>query len=170
MTGDVVELRALNVGNKTHAGYFNDFDRLAGEVARLSGQATGVYVILNRINPVLLARSKNRITIGPKNLTQDTDITLRRWLPVDVAGLNCSVGPKTILETIEKMAPLATKPLSAMPNAGLPATVEGRKLYLCSPCLNLRGITKAELIEGAEIVAAGTLVDEVMSASQVVTY
>ncbi len=54
-------------------------------------------------------------------------------LPVDVAGLNCSVGPKTMLETIEKMAPFAKKPLSAMPNAGLPATVEGRKLYLCSP-------------------------------------
>ncbi len=54
-------------------------------------------------------------------------------LPVDVAGLNCSVGPKTMLETIEKMVQFAKKPLSAMPNAGLPATVEGRKLYLCSP-------------------------------------
>ena len=38
-----------------------------------------------------------------------------------------------MLETIEKMLPLTTKPLSAMPNAGLPATVEGRNIYLCSP-------------------------------------
>ncbi len=37
------------------------------------------------------------------------------------------------LETIEKMAAHTTKPLSAMPNAGLPATVEGRNIYLCSP-------------------------------------
>ncbi len=54
-------------------------------------------------------------------------------LPVDVIGVNCSAGPKVALETIEKMAPFTVKPLSAMPNAGLPATVEGRNIYLCSP-------------------------------------
>jgi homocysteine S-methyltransferase len=53
--------------------------------------------------------------------------------PADVIGVNCSAGPKVILETVEKMAVLTTKPLSAMPNAGLPASVEGRNLYLCSP-------------------------------------
>jgi methionine synthase I (cobalamin-dependent)/5,10-methylenetetrahydrofolate reductase len=57
---------------------------------------------------------------------------LEEW-PVDVIGLNCSAGPKVMLETIEEMAKLARKPLSAMPNAGHPATVEGRKIYLCSP-------------------------------------
>jgi methionine synthase / methylenetetrahydrofolate reductase(NADPH) len=57
---------------------------------------------------------------------------LSEW-PADVIGINCSAGPKTILETIEKIAPLTAKPLSAMPNAGLPAMVEGRKIYLCSP-------------------------------------
>lgn len=46
----------------------------------------------------------------------------------------------------------------------------GGKLYLCSPCLKQRQIVKEDLIEGTEIVAAGTLVDSVMSASQVVTY
>jgi homocysteine S-methyltransferase len=54
-------------------------------------------------------------------------------LPVDVIGVNCSAGPKVALETIEKVAALTTKALSAMPNAGLPATVEGRNIYLCSP-------------------------------------
>ena len=54
-------------------------------------------------------------------------------LPVDVFGVNCSAGPKVVLETVEKMIPLTTKLLSAMPNAGLPATVEGRNIYLCSP-------------------------------------
>ncbi|MBV9761115.1 MAG: bifunctional homocysteine S-methyltransferase/methylenetetrahydrofolate reductase [Acidobacteriaceae bacterium] len=57
---------------------------------------------------------------------------LNEW-PVDVIGVNCSAGPKVVLETIEKMAALTSKPLSAMPNAGLPATVEGRNIYLCSP-------------------------------------
>ncbi|HEX7362107.1 MAG TPA: bifunctional homocysteine S-methyltransferase/methylenetetrahydrofolate reductase [Bryobacteraceae bacterium] len=54
-------------------------------------------------------------------------------LPVDAIGVNCSAGPKVVLETIEKMAGRTRKPLSAMPNAGLPATVEGRNIYLCSP-------------------------------------
>ncbi len=53
--------------------------------------------------------------------------------PVDVIGVNCSAGPKVALETIEKMAGFTSKLLSAMPNAGLPATVEGRNIYLCSP-------------------------------------
>ncbi len=53
--------------------------------------------------------------------------------PVDTLGLNCSAGPRVMLETIEKMAKFSAKPLSAMPNAGHPATVEGRKIYLCSP-------------------------------------
>ncbi|MEO8026782.1 MAG: bifunctional homocysteine S-methyltransferase/methylenetetrahydrofolate reductase [Bryobacteraceae bacterium] len=53
--------------------------------------------------------------------------------PADIIGLNCSSGPKLLLETIEKMVGFTTKPLSAMPNAGLPASVEGRNIYLCSP-------------------------------------
>src|SRR6516165_2391472 len=53
--------------------------------------------------------------------------------PVDVIGLNCSVGPKATLETVERMMEYAAKPLSAMPNAGLPMRVEGRNIYLCSP-------------------------------------
>ncbi len=58
--------------------------------------------------------------------------SLSEW-PVDVIGVNCSAGPKVALETIEKMLAFTAKPLSAMPNAGLPATVEGRNIYLCSP-------------------------------------
>ena len=53
--------------------------------------------------------------------------------PVDVIGLNCSVGPKATLETIERMMEFSSKPMSAMPNAGLPMRVEGRNIYLCSP-------------------------------------
>jgi methionine synthase I (cobalamin-dependent)/5,10-methylenetetrahydrofolate reductase len=51
----------------------------------------------------------------------------------DVVGLNCSVGPAPMLETIERMAGVVTAPLSAQPNAGKPRDIEGRNLYLCSP-------------------------------------
>lgn len=54
-------------------------------------------------------------------------------LPVDVLGLNCSTGPKPMLETMERVSRLTSKPLSAMPNAGLPMRVEGRHIYLSSP-------------------------------------
>ncbi|MBI3683335.1 MAG: bifunctional homocysteine S-methyltransferase/methylenetetrahydrofolate reductase [Acidobacteria bacterium] len=57
---------------------------------------------------------------------------LSQW-PVDVIGVNCSVGPKVTYETIEKMMRYSAKPMSAMPNAGHPARVEGRQIYLCSP-------------------------------------
>jgi homocysteine S-methyltransferase len=57
---------------------------------------------------------------------------MNSW-PVDAIGLNCSVGPKATLETIERMMQFSSKPMSAMPNAGLPTRVEGRNMYLCSP-------------------------------------
>jgi homocysteine S-methyltransferase len=64
----------------------------------------------------------------PETFTREMD----SW-PVDVIGLNCSVGPKATLETIEEMMTFSSKPMSAMPNAGLPMRVEGRNMYLCSP-------------------------------------
>ena len=51
----------------------------------------------------------------------------------DIIGLNCSVGPQTILECIEKMAPATRKKLSAQPNAGMPRDVGGRSMYMASP-------------------------------------
>jgi homocysteine S-methyltransferase len=54
-------------------------------------------------------------------------------MQVDIVGLNCSSGPRVMLETIEAMAPLTGKVLCAMPNAGLPVAIEGRNVYLVSP-------------------------------------
>jgi homocysteine S-methyltransferase len=51
----------------------------------------------------------------------------------DVIGINCSVGPAAMLETVERMAGLTACPLSAQPNAGRPRDVDGRNLYLGSP-------------------------------------
>ncbi|HWD98977.1 MAG TPA: bifunctional homocysteine S-methyltransferase/methylenetetrahydrofolate reductase [Bryobacteraceae bacterium] len=71
-------------------------------------------------------------TLRDGTSTENFTRSLNDW-PVDVIGVNCSAGPRVVLETIEKMTLLTGKPLSAMPNAGLPATVEGRNIYLCSP-------------------------------------
>ncbi len=57
---------------------------------------------------------------------------VNEW-PADVFGFNCSVGPKAILEAVEQALQYSSKPLSAMPNAGIPERVEGRNIYLSSP-------------------------------------
>ncbi len=78
-----------------------------------------------------------QMTIGSDGLTpygatpEDVARALDRF-GADVIGLNCSVGPQTILEAIEKMAPLTTKKLAAQPNAGMPREVGGRSMYMAS--------------------------------------
>jgi methionine synthase / methylenetetrahydrofolate reductase(NADPH) len=57
---------------------------------------------------------------------------LNSW-GVDVIGCNCSVGPVAMLEAIERIRRLTDRPLSAQPNAGIPRSIEGRNIYLCSP-------------------------------------
>jgi methionine synthase I (cobalamin-dependent)/5,10-methylenetetrahydrofolate reductase len=52
---------------------------------------------------------------------------------VHVIGLNCSVGPATMLGAIEAMAEVTDKKLSAQPNAGMPREVAGRQMYMASP-------------------------------------
>jgi homocysteine S-methyltransferase len=57
---------------------------------------------------------------------------LTEW-GADAIGVNCSTGPATVLTAIEAMRAATALPLAAMPNAGLPRSVEGRNIYLCSP-------------------------------------
>ncbi|MCC6927879.1 MAG: bifunctional homocysteine S-methyltransferase/methylenetetrahydrofolate reductase [Gemmatimonadaceae bacterium] len=64
----------------------------------------------------------------PEDIAESLDA-----LGADVIGLNCSVGPQIILEAIEKMAASTRRKLSAMPNAGMPREVGGRKMYMASP-------------------------------------
>src|SRR6202795_3217643 len=57
---------------------------------------------------------------------------LSEW-NVDVLGINCSVGPVAMLDAIERVRAVTSLPLAAQPNAGMPRSVEGRNIYLCSP-------------------------------------
>lgn len=51
----------------------------------------------------------------------------------DVVGCNCSIGPVAMLEAVERIRRLTDRPLAAQPNAGIPRSIEGRNIYLCSP-------------------------------------
>jgi homocysteine S-methyltransferase len=63
---------------------------------------------------------------------EDFTSRLDAW-GADSIGLNCSVGPAGMLQAVERMAKVTVRTLCAQPNAGLPRTVDGRSLYLCSP-------------------------------------
>lgn len=48
-------------------------------------------------------------------------------------GCNCSSGPAIVLSVIERMRKVVSLPLVAMPNAGVPRSVDGRSIYMTSP-------------------------------------
>jgi methionine synthase I (cobalamin-dependent)/5,10-methylenetetrahydrofolate reductase len=75
---------------------------------------------------------------------------LEEW-GADVIGVNCSVGPAAMLQCIEKMARLTERPLSAMPNAGIPRAVDGRNIYLCSPDY-MAEYAKRFILNGVKII------------------
>ena len=78
-----------------------------------------------------------QMTIGvdghtPYGATPEDVVRALDRFGADIIGLNCSVGPQTILEAIEKMIPLTQRKLSAQPNAGMPRDVGGRSMYMAS--------------------------------------
>ncbi len=63
-----------------------------------------------------------------------TDVTRRLSASgADAIGLNCTVGPKPMLDFVEQVLQHAGKPVSVMPNAGRPQYTDGRMIYLSTP-------------------------------------
>ncbi|MDR7433907.1 MAG: bifunctional homocysteine S-methyltransferase/methylenetetrahydrofolate reductase [Armatimonadota bacterium] len=54
-------------------------------------------------------------------------------LGADVIGANCSTGPQPVYAVMLEMLKVSRKPLSAQPNAGYPARIEGRFIYPSTP-------------------------------------
>lgn len=88
---------------------------------------------------------------------------LTEW-GADVVGCNCSVGPAPMLEALERVRQVTDKPLAAQPNAGMPRSVEGRNIYLCSPEY-MASYTKKFLRAGVQFVGGccGTTPDHIKS-------
>ena len=79
-----------------------------------------------------------QVTIGENGATpggttmEAAGAAMAEW-GVDVAGINCSVGPAIMLDAVERLAASSGLPASAQPNAGLPRVVENRQIYMASP-------------------------------------
>jgi 5-methyltetrahydrofolate--homocysteine methyltransferase len=54
-------------------------------------------------------------------------------MPADVIGLNCGTGPEHMREAIQYLTAHSRKPISCIPNAGLPLEVDGQTVYPMEP-------------------------------------
>lgn len=95
--GDVIEVRIPKTRFGVVAGYYDDHAALATaiEVADARYRASGVYYVLNRLDPALLGRACNRLKERAENTTADSNIISRRWFPIDLdpvrpAGISSS--------------------------------------------------------------------------------
>jgi len=60
-------------------------------------------------------------------------LTTLEALPIDVIGLNCSTGPEHMAQPIKYLVEHSTRPISVLPNAGLPINVDGEAVYPMQP-------------------------------------
>jgi 5-methyltetrahydrofolate--homocysteine methyltransferase len=108
-TQDILELKAAIIGANR---YFKDSGRWVPIQAQVTLDVTG------------------RMLLG-------TDIaaalTTLETLAVDVIGLNCSTGPEHMREPIRYLAEHCSKPVSCIPNAGLPLNQNGQAVYPLEP-------------------------------------
>ena len=104
---------------------FSDLNEIEQAVRAARAVAPGLPVIAQMTVTADLVTS---FGVPPEEIAEALDAT-----GADIIGLNCSVGPQTILEAIERMAAVTDKKLSAMPNAGMPREVNGRAMYMASP-------------------------------------
>jgi hypothetical protein len=83
--GDVIELRIPYHGGKgALIGYYSDYLKLAqdAEMYSQTREYTGIYISINPVNPILLARANNRTQKGVEG-SKAEDILELRWLPID---------------------------------------------------------------------------------------
>lgn len=66
------------------------------------------------------------------NTPESSLITLQS-LGADAVGCNCSTGPQDMLKFIRLMKPLATVPLAAKPNAGIPKLINNNTFFDMDP-------------------------------------
>jgi len=78
------------------------------------------------------------MTVGEDGKTRygvDVEDIIRRLdsSEASVIGLNCTVGPKSMLDFMDQISRISTKPVSIMPNAGRPQFTDGRMIYMSTP-------------------------------------
>jgi 5-methyltetrahydrofolate--homocysteine methyltransferase len=82
-----------------------------------------------------------------------SSLTTLEALPVDVIGLNCSTGPEHMREPIRYLTANASRPISCIPNAGLPLnTGTGDAVYPLEPKPMAEMLAEMVKVNGLRIV------------------
>ena len=63
----------------------------------------------------------------------ETMVAILEGLGVDALGLNCSLGPKEMLEPVRRLVAASSTPVIVKPNAGLPRDVNGKTVFDVNP-------------------------------------
>jgi methionine synthase I (cobalamin-dependent)/5,10-methylenetetrahydrofolate reductase len=111
-------------------------DLLIGETMMSINEAEQVVLAAREVAPQLKVVIMMTVNEDGNCLDGTTpEIAAERLTTIgaDAVGCNCSAGPATVLRVIERMRSATKLPLVAMPNAGLPTSIEGRHIYLTSP-------------------------------------
>ncbi|MTI54602.1 MAG: homocysteine methyltransferase [Geosporobacter ferrireducens] len=81
----------------------------------------------------------------------ETAATILEALDVAVLGANCSFGPDLMIDILDRMNKVTSKPLIVQPNAGLPKLVNGETLFDLSPEA-MSAYSKALVAAGVNII------------------
>lgn len=60
-------------------------------------------------------------------------LTSLQGIGIDVFGINCAIGPDLMEKAVEKLARYSKLPISVLPNAGLPVSVDGKTVFPFTP-------------------------------------
>jgi 5-methyltetrahydrofolate--homocysteine methyltransferase len=85
--------------------------------------------------PVALITQVTLDTTGRMLLGTDVGSSLATitGLGTDVVGLNCSTGPREMIDPIRTLSELSPVPVSCVPNAGMPLNEDGKTVYPLGP-------------------------------------
>ena len=91
-------------------------------------QAEGVTVPI--IASVTIEQGINTMLLGSEI---SAAVTALDPLGIDVIGLNCATGPDDMREQVRYLSANSRKPISVIPNAGIPEMIDGQTCYPLSP-------------------------------------
>src|SRR5262249_6381684 len=92
----------------------------------------------------------NAMLAGSDMLTALT--TLEAFPDVDVIGMNCALGPDLMLSHVQTLSKHCRRPISVMPNAGLPEMIRGKAHFPLTPAGLVEWLSRFVHEYGANIV------------------
>jgi len=62
-----------------------------------------------------------------------TALVVGETMPIDIFGMNCATGPDLMSENVRYLGTTSSRPISILPNAGLPRNENGKVVYDLTP-------------------------------------